>query len=184
MTKKPPQDPAWLEEIQNVRPLGAKAPPTPALPKRPQPTNWQPLAPPPYRSAIIGGWNDNPPFPIHANTAALISGHHPAFDAALFKKLARGQLRPTAILDLHGLGEGDAWLQLADFLHECVLKSHRCALIIHGKGTGYGPGRDMGVIKVQIAGWLAAHPKVQAFHTALPHDGGTGALYAYLKRHP
>lgn len=183
MTKKP-ADPAWLAEIEDIRPLGSKKPPTPALPKMPPPTNPQPLAPPPYRPATIGGWNENPPFPIQSNTAQLISGHHPNFDKPLFKKLSLGQIRPTAILDLHGLGEGDAWLQLVDFLHECTLKDHRCALIIHGKGTGYGPNRDMGVIKVQIAAWLAGHPKVQAFHTALPQDGGSGALYAYLKRHP
>jgi DNA-nicking Smr family endonuclease len=42
----------------------------------------------------------------------------------------------------------------------------------------------MGVIKFQIAGWLAGHPRVLAFHTALPQDGGTGAIYVYLRRHP
>jgi len=100
----------------------------------------------------------------------------------LFKQLATGKLRPTALLDLHGLGEGDAWLELVDFLHACVDQDHRTALIIHGKGTGYGPQRNMGVIKFQIGSWLASHPKVLAFHTAQQPDGGTGAIYVYLKR--
>ena len=180
--KKLPPDPAWLKEIDDIRPLGAKAPPQPPTPKMPAPTNPDMWTLPPKPKPVVG-WNDHPAIPITSNTAELISGSTPNMDAKVLKDLSRGDIRPTAILDLHGLGEGDAWLELVDFLHACVSNDHRCALIIHGKGTGYGPQRNMGVIKFQIATWLASHPKVLAFHTCIPADGGMGAIYAYLKRH-
>lgn|GEM_PF-5406489 len=187
MTRPPkPAQPApassWEEEIRSVRPLGSKAPPPAAKPKMP-PATGPGAANPPYTPKIIGGWNTHPPFPVASNTATLICGHDPHMDKQAYKQLSTGKLRPTAVLDLHGLGEGDAWLELVDFLHAAAAQDHRTALIIHGKGTGYGPCGTMGVIKAQIAGWLAGHPKVLAFHTAQPHDGGTGALYAYLRRH-
>lgn len=178
---KPPLDPAWAKELETVRPLGAKAPPQPPTPKLPAPTNPDIYALPTPKKLV--GWHDNPPIPITSNTPERISGHADGMDPHIVKNLARGTIRPTTVLDLHGLGEGDAWLYLTDFLHKCVVDDHRCVLVIHGKGTGYGPGYNMGVIKFQIATWLASHPKVLAFHTALQTDGGSGALYAYLKRY-
>jgi DNA-nicking Smr family endonuclease len=184
MSPKPPHvtDPAWLKEIESIRPLGAKAPPQPPTPKMPPPTNPDIFTLPPKPRPVIG-WNEAPAFPVLSNTAECISGHAPHMEPGLFKQLAQGKLRPTALLDLHGLGEGDAWLELVDFLHKCVETDHRTALIIHGKGTGYGPQKNMGVIKFQIGTWLASHPKVLAFHTTIQADGGTGAVYIYLKRH-
>lgn len=184
MSKQPPRHPAdaaWMKEIESVRPLGAKAPPQPPTPKMPAPTNPDIYELP--KPKPIVGWHDHPPIPITSNTADRISGHAEGVDPHIIKTLAKGTIRPTVMLDLHGHGEGDAWLQLVDFLHNCVVADHRCALIIHGKGTGYGAARNMGVIKFQIGGWLASHPKVLAFHTAILTDGGTGAIYVYLKRY-
>ena len=182
---KPPHatlDPAWAKELETVRPLGAKAPNQKPLPKMPPPTNPDIFALPPKPRHIIG-WNDSPAFPVLSNTATCIAGHAPNMEPGLFKNLIQGKIRPTAILDLHGLGEGDAWMEMVDFLHKCVEHDHRCTIVIHGKGTGYGPERNMGVIKFQIGTWLASHPKVLAFHTCIQPDGGTGAVYVYLKRH-
>lgn len=174
--KNPPDDNAWLAEIASVKPLGSKGKPTtptPAVPKAPSKL---------IQQRAVVGWNDNPPIPILSNTAECISGLAPNLEKRLLKDLASGKIHPTAVVDLHGLGEGDAWLEFVDFLHAAAAQDHHCALIIHGKGQGYGPQRNMGVIKFQIATWLAGHPKVMAFHTALPEHGGTGATYAYLRR--
>ena len=184
MSKPPPKSPsdaAWLKEIESIRPLGTKAPGQPPTPKMPAPTNPDIYTLPTPKPIV--GWHDNPPFPITSNTPECISGHTPGMDTHIIKNLAKGAIRPTTVLDLHGLGEGDAWLRLVDFLHACVPNDHRCVLIIHGKGTGYGPQYNMGIIKFQIGTWLASHPKVLAFHTAIQQDGGTGAIYAYLKRY-
>jgi DNA-nicking Smr family endonuclease len=131
----------------------------------------------------ITGWYDAPPIPILSNTAECIAGCDASMEKGLFRKLSQGLIRPQAVIDLHGLGEGDALLQLVDFLHSAVTRDIRCALIVHGKGTGYGAARNMGVIKSQIGNWLAIHPKVLAFHTSIPQDGGTGAIYVYLRRY-
>ena len=52
--------------------------------------------------------------------------------------------------------------------------------IIHGKGNR---SDDRGpVLKVKVNNWLRQHDRVQAFHSARPVDGGTGAVYVLLKR--
>ncbi|MFZ2619830.1 MAG: Smr/MutS family protein [Alphaproteobacteria bacterium] len=122
------------------------------------------------------------PLTILRNEADCLAGHIATIDDATRKKLAKGEIPFTARMDLHGYLEGDAWLATMDFLHECAAHGHRCALLIHGKGRGWGVAGDMGVIKAQMASWLAHHPKVMAFHTAVPRDGGAGAVYVYLKR--
>ncbi|MDD9911758.1 MAG: Smr/MutS family protein [Alphaproteobacteria bacterium] len=119
---------------------------------------------------------------ISQNTSDCIAGHGEGVDSKLRKKLSRGEFDFSARLDLHGFLEGDAWMAVMDFLHEAADHGHRCVLIIHGKGKGWGANGEMGVIKSQIANWLAHHPKVLAFHTATPKDGGKGAMYVYLRR--
>ncbi|NBU72050.1 MAG: hypothetical protein EBQ80_01845 [Proteobacteria bacterium] len=185
MKNPPPDLTVWLAETTTVTPLGQKAkstnPPKPSeYPSQlaPELTESQKQA----QQRAIRGWNHTNPIPITHNTANLIAGHTPGMDKNILKQLSQGELRPTAVLDLHGLGEGDAWLELMDFLHEAIRQDHRTCLIIHGKGTGYGPHKNMGVIKFQMATWLAGHPQTLAFHTAQPFDGGTGAIYVYLKQ--
>lgn len=177
--KPPPANPAtsWEEEIATVKPLGSKAPHPNSESRKPKAV----LRPYAHHTAAAG-WSDVPPIPVALNTAQCIMGQAPHLEKHIMKDLAAGKIRPTAAIDLHGLGEGDAWMHLVDFLHAAADNDHRCALIIHGKGTGFGPERNMGVIKFQIGGWLGGHPKVLAFHTAIPADGGTGAIYAYLRR--
>ena len=119
---------------------------------------------------------------VHSNSAQCLSGKVPSLDMKTFNQLAKGVQKPQAHLDLHGYFEGDAWLATMDYIHEAFYAGMRCVMIIHGKGKGYGIDKDMGIIKAQMASWLAHHPRVMAFHTAIPKDGGTGALYVYLYR--
>lgn len=122
------------------------------------------------------------PIAILSNTAGCQSGKADNIPHSLLKDIAFGKFPPTAMLDLHGLREGDAWLKLTNWLHQAFEHEHRCVLIITGKGKGYGVEGDMGLLKAQTPQWLAAHPRVQAFHSAQPKDGGTGAVYVYLQR--
>lgn len=99
---------------------------------------------------------------------------------SVFRKLRRGQYRIEKELDLHGLNRALAKEAVSRFLAMCQDQDLRCVRIIHGKGNGSpnsGP-----VIKSLLDGWLRKRRDVLAFCSARPVDGGTGAVYALLRR--
>ncbi len=124
----------------------------------------------------------NDPLNIVSNTAKCLAGWRSGLNDKVRRKLSKGQVEWESRFDLHGYYEADAWQALMGYLHDCVAQDLRCVLIICGKGRGYGDKGDMGIIKSQMAGWLAAHPGVLGFYSAQPKDGGSGALYALLRR--
>lgn len=183
--RPPIEDPVWAEATAEVTPLGKAKPNAPKLPKNPAPTGSPlqtprlPHTPKHYRAT---------PLAITSNMAQCLSGHAPHIAKPTLKALANGQILPQAVLDLHGLHEGDAWLRLYAFLHEAARTERKgqpldCVLVIHGKGRGQGVHKDMGILKSQMASMLARHPAVLAFHTALPQHGGQGACYVLLNVH-
>lgn len=96
-----------------------------------------------------------------------------------FKELKTGQIRWEARLDLHGLKSDNAREVLCDFIRNQAANNKRCLLIIHGKGGHQG---SPPVIKNLLNRWLPQMDEVLAFHSALPKDGGTGAVYVLLKK--
>lgn len=50
--------------------------------------------------------------------------------------------------------------------------------IVHGKGAHTGQT----LLKTYVNGWLPQLPDVLAFVSALPRDGGAGAVYVLLRR--
>lgn len=103
----------------------------------------------------------------------------PGIQQKLQKKLRRGELPIEEELDLHGYTVQEARSAIQDFLHECKRQGIRYIRIVHGKG--YRSENKVPVIKTHVAYWLPQHPDVLAYASALPHDGGTGALYVLLK---
>lgn len=97
-------------------------------------------------------------------------------------QLRRGNLPPTATLDLHGYQAKPAQLALHEFLHRCAAQGERCIRIIHGKGRGAQDATS--VLKSIVNHWLREQPQVLAFCSAPPGDGGAGAMYVLLKRSP
>jgi len=98
----------------------------------------------------------------------------------VMKKLRQGRYRIDAELDLHGLTVDQAREALAQFLNECQQHNSRALRIIHGKGLGSahkGP-----VLKNSINKWLPQRQEVLAFCSAMPADGGTGAVYVLLRK--
>lgn len=95
-----------------------------------------------------------------------------------FHQLKQGNIPRLAILDLHGLRPDKACQDLCQFVESQSKLGHRCVLIIHGKGGHKG---EAPVLKNNINQWLRSLSSVLAFHSALPHDGGTGALYVLLR---
>ncbi|MDP1601932.1 MAG: Smr/MutS family protein [Legionella sp.] len=95
------------------------------------------------------------------------------------RELKQGRIPWESRLDLHGLRQDDAELSLVRFIMEKIALHQRCLLIIHGKGSPHG---EAPVLKNLVNHWLRQIPQVLAFHSALPKEGGAGALYVLLKR--
>ena len=118
--------------------------------------------------------------PVEIQPGDILSYLRPGIQHRVFNKLRRGEYRVAAELDLHGLNARQARAYLAEFLVTVYPLQGECVRIIHGKGNRSdhrGP-----VLKVKVNNWLRQHDRVQAFHSARPVDGGTGAVYVLLKR--
>jgi DNA-nicking Smr family endonuclease len=103
----------------------------------------------------------------------------PGLQNNVLKKLRRGYFGLDAEIDLHGLTSNEAKRQLLHFLHACVEAGCRCVHIVHGKG--YRSTDNHPVLKNSINLWLRQHKDVQAFCSAPPRDGGTGAVFVLLQ---
>lgn len=103
----------------------------------------------------------------------------PGLQHNVLKKLRKGQFGLDAEIDLHGLNSNEAKRQLLHFLHDCVQDGCRCVHIVHGKG--YRSADNHPVLKNNLNLWLRQHKNVQAFCSAPPKDGGTGAVFVLLQ---
>ena len=103
----------------------------------------------------------------------------PGLQNSTLKKLRRGFFGLDAEIDLHGLTSHAAKQQLLHFLHDCVNTGCRCARIVHGKG--YRSADNNPVLKNNLNLLLRQHKYVQAFCSAPPKDGGTGAVFVLLQ---
>lgn len=104
----------------------------------------------------------------------------PGIPHATFRRLRRGQYDIEAELDLHGHNSREAREAVGEFLYHVRQARMRCVRIIHGKGLGSRGSSP--VIKNKLNHWLRQRDDVLAFASALPRDGGTGAVYVLLKR--
>jgi DNA-nicking Smr family endonuclease len=103
----------------------------------------------------------------------------PGLQHNVLKKLRRGFFGLDAEIDLHGLTSNEANRRLLHFLHDCVGVPCRCVRIVHGKG--YGSADNHPVLKNNLNLWLRQHQDVQAFCSATPKEGGTGAVFVLLR---
>ncbi|PJG60365.1 endonuclease SmrB [Aeromonas cavernicola] len=88
------------------------------------------------------------------------------------KKLKRGSYSPEIYLDLHGMNQQQAKLELAALLSLCRRENLHVASVMHGIGKH--------ILKQRIPSWLAQHPHVQAFHQAPREWGGDSAILVLL----
>lgn len=94
------------------------------------------------------------------------------------RKLRKGQYNVDAMLDLHGMSVEEAKSAVESFLQQCLQRSIRVALIIHGKGRH----TEMPILKNKLNHWLRDIHLVLAFCSAAPSHGNRGAIYVLLKR--
>lgn len=112
----------------------------------------------------------------------LSPGVSPDVDARTMDRLRRGQMRPEARLDLHGLTQDKAHAILSRFISDSQSAGLRCVMVITGKGRVSEGG---GVLRNRAPQWLNApdlRPRILAFAAAQQRDGGAGALYILLRR--
>ncbi len=100
----------------------------------------------------------------------------------VYRKLKRGQYQYDAKLDLHRMTIKQARKEVLEFIEESHSRGLRTVLMIHGKGKGYFVHHRRSVLKGYVNYWLRQISVVQAFHSAINQDGGTGAVYILLKK--
>jgi len=115
----------------------------------------------------------------------LETGEHlsytaPGVQRAVLRKLKSGKYAIQAELDLHGMTLSIAKTELGAFLVECQHRRLLCVRIIHGKGRKQADKSPR--MKPAVNQWLQSNKKILAFCSARSNDGGTGAVYALLKR--
>ena len=68
------------------------------------------------------------------------------------------------------------------FIEEAQALGLRTVLLIHGKGESRGEREKSSILKGCANHWLQELSIVQAFHSAQPQHGGTGAVYVLLQK--
>ena len=117
-----------------------------------------------------------PPPPVLTDTAA------PGLDGRTMTRLKRGQIRPEARLDLHGMTLDEGHRAVVSFVGESAGRGRRCVIVITGKGK---VGQTSGTLRAEFPRWLnqgETRGRVLAFTPAQPKDGGPGAWYVLLRR--
>lgn len=106
----------------------------------------------------------------------------PGIQNGVFRKLKQGRYDPEARLDLHRMSVRRARSEIFDFVQECHGLGLRTVLIVHGKGERSAEREAVGILKGFVNRWLQELEPVQAFHSAQPAQGGTGAVYVLLAK--
>ncbi|MEM1112016.1 MAG: DNA endonuclease SmrA [Pseudomonadota bacterium] len=106
----------------------------------------------------------------------------PGVQNGVFRKLKQGRYDTEARLDLHRMTVKRAREELFDFIEESHRLGLRCVAVVHGRGEKRNGEQGHSILKGCTNHWLRQLETVQAFHSAQPRHGGTGAVYVLLKK--
>lgn len=96
------------------------------------------------------------------------------------KQVERGQLKPEAELDLHGLTVEEACTKVQFFLQDALYQGCRTVLVITGKGAHSNDGP---VLRIAMEGLLKSQKElVLEWGLAPQRYGGRGALIVFLRQ--
>jgi DNA-nicking Smr family endonuclease len=104
-------------------------------------------------------------------------------DPGLLPRLVAGEFPYQAHLDLHGMTREGAHEAVIRFLAGARVEQKRCVLLVHGRGNHSED--SVPVIKLAVQRWLRRgilKDWVFAYASALPNDGGAGAMYVLIRR--
>ena len=114
----------------------------------------------------------DPYYPLEFKRAGVQNG--------VFRKLKQGKYAMDARLDLHRLTVEQAREQVFGFIREAHAYDLRNVLIVTGRGNH--SSSPEAVLKSYVNKWLPEFDEVQAYCSAIPSQGGTGAVYVMLKK--
>ena len=114
-------------------------------------------------------------------TGEELSWLRPGYQQRILRRLRRGHYSVADTIDLHHMDVDTAKQVLIDFIENAVRSNHGCVRIIHGKGLR---SRDFPRLKVMTNRILFRHPRIVAYASCRPVDGGTGATDALLSVPP
>ena len=112
----------------------------------------------------------------------ILDFKRPGIQNGVYRKLRLGHYQIDARLDLHRLAIKQAREEVFSFIREASNLGLRTLLIMHGKGQPKAHGDKTAVLKGYVDRWLRDLDAVQAFHSAQPQHGGTGAVYVLLRK--
>jgi DNA-nicking Smr family endonuclease len=112
----------------------------------------------------------------------VLAFQRPGVQNGVFRKLKQGRYEAQSRLDLHRMKAEVARREIFDFIEECHQFGLRSVLVIHGKGESKAEKERSSILKGCVDHWLRELAIVQAFHSAQPRHGGTGAVYVLLRK--
>ena len=95
-------------------------------------------------------------------------------------KLRSGKYPQLASLNLIRQPVETCRQMLFSFILQAQQDGLRNVLVIHGKGRD--DNSHANIVRSYVARWLTEFDDVQAYCTALPHHGGSGACYVALRK--
>ena len=105
----------------------------------------------------------------------------PGHQKRILRRLRRGYYSAADTIDLHHMDVETAKQVLLDFLEYVLDRRQSCVRIVHGKGLR---SRNLPLLKMMTNRMLRKHPRVVAFASCRPVDGGTGATDVLLSNRP
>jgi len=125
--------------------------------------------------------SDEPPPPL--DPWLVLEFKRSGVQHGVFRKLKQGRYVHEARLDLHRMTVARARQELFTFLEDARGLGLRTVVVVHGKGRSDPTAPAKGsVLKACVDRWLRELPVVQAFHSAQPQHGGSGAVYVLLAK--
>ncbi len=112
-------------------------------------------------------------------SSEIISYQKCHFSKKQWRAFTQGHGRALYCLDLHGLDRENAWEAVQAYVDDLYCRHIKLGLIIHGKGNISEDG--IANLKNMLAQHLQKLPHVLAYHSAMPKDGGSGALYVMIQ---
>jgi DNA-nicking Smr family endonuclease len=125
------------------------------------------------------------PNPLSSEPPMLYGPHDPlefrrdGVQYGVFRKLKQGGYELESRLDLHRMFVEQAREAVFAFINDCMAHDLRTVIILHGKGER---SETPAKLKNCVAHWLKALDSVQAYASAQPRHGGSGALYVLLRK--